>query len=157
MPYNTINCNTLQPTTTHCNICATSCRLLKCAKAPYFCRDHFAPPTHGNTLEHTGTYLRHCNVCATYVQHLVGSLQFHVSFANRALDTLQHTATHCNTLQHTVTHCNTLQHTATHWNTLQHIATHYNTLQRMCNVSISGLFFLKKSTAKTGLFLQRKL
>jgi len=30
------------------------------------------------------------------------------------LQTLQHTATHCNTLQHTATHCNTLQHTATH-------------------------------------------
>jgi len=65
------------------------------------------------------------------------------------LDTLQHTATHCNTLQHTATHCNTLlyvcmyllthihrwwwvcvwdldtlQHTATHCNTLQHTATH---------------------------------
>jgi len=33
------------------------------------------------------------------------------------VDTLQHTATHCNTLQHTATHCNTLQHTATHCNT----------------------------------------
>jgi len=40
------------------------------------------------------------------------------------VDTLQHTATHCNTLQHTVTHCNTLQHTATHCNILQHTATH---------------------------------
>jgi len=40
------------------------------------------------------------------------------------LDTLQHTATHCNTLQHTATHCNTLQHTATHCNTLQHTATY---------------------------------
>ena len=29
------------------------------------------------------------------------------------MNTLQHTATHCNTLQHTATHCNTLQHTAT--------------------------------------------
>jgi len=27
------------------------------------------------------------------------------------LQTLQHTATHCNTLQHTATHCNTLQDT----------------------------------------------
>jgi len=34
------------------------------------------------------------------------------------IDTLQHTATHCNTLQHTATHCNTLQHTAIHCNTL---------------------------------------
>jgi len=32
------------------------------------------------------------------------------------LDTLQHTATHCNTLQHTATYCNSLQHTATHRN-----------------------------------------
>ena len=31
-----------------------------------------------------------------------------------SIDTVQHTATHCNTLQHTATHCNTLQHTATH-------------------------------------------
>jgi len=41
-------------------------------------------------------------------------------------NTLQHTAAHCNTLSHTATHCNTLQHTATHCNTLQHTATHCN-------------------------------
>jgi len=40
-----------------------------------------------------------------------------------------HIATHCSTLQHTAAHCNTLQHTATHCNTLQHIAVHDNTLQ----------------------------
>jgi len=39
----------------------------------------------------------------------------------QALDSLQHTAAHCNTLQHTATRCNTLQHTATNCNTLQHI------------------------------------
>ena len=54
------------------------------------------------------------------------------------IDTLRHTATHCNTLQCTatqnsgmdmgwtleLTHCDTLQHTATHCNTLRHTATH---------------------------------
>ena len=58
------------------------------------------------------------------------------------MQTVQHTATHCNTLQHTATHCNTdpplhLQylpiqkethvHTATHCNTLQHTAKHHIT------------------------------
>jgi len=65
------------------------------------------------------------------------------------VDTLQHTATHCNTLQHTATRdtsaiiscrlhtqdCNTLQHTATHCNTLQHTATHCNT-RYICNYFI---------------------
>ena len=56
------------------------------------------------------------------------------------IDTLQHTASHCNTLQHTITQCNVKnrkkicpihvhQHTATHCNTLQHAATHCNILK----------------------------
>ena len=43
------------------------------------------------------------------------------------LQTLQHTATHCNTLQHTATHCNTLQlavYMASYQCTLQRTATH---------------------------------
>jgi hypothetical protein len=36
------------------------------------------------------------------------------------METLQHTATHCNTLQHTATHHNTLQHPATPCDTPQH-------------------------------------
>jgi len=52
--------------------------------------------------------------------------------ARMALQTLQHTTTHCNTLQHTATHCTTLHHTATpgrYCNTPRHTATYYNTLQ----------------------------
>jgi len=47
------------------------------------------------------------------------------------LNTLQHTATHCNTLQHTcstlqctATHCNALQFATAQCNALQHAATH---------------------------------
>jgi len=52
--------------------------------------------------------------------------------ARMALQTLQHTATHCNTLQHTAPHCTTLQHqvdTATHRDTPQHTTTRCSTLQ----------------------------
>jgi len=51
------------------------------------------------------------------------------SYRLRAMDTLQHTATHCNTLQHTTAHCNALQHTVTNCNTLQHTVKHCNTRQ----------------------------
>ena len=53
------------------------------------------------------------------------------------IQTLQHTATHCNTLQHTATHCNTLQHTATHCNALQHPVTHLQ--QTTCAWGIHGI------------------
>ena len=52
-----------------------------------------------------------------------------IGSACKWLETLQHTATHCNTLQHTAMHCNTLQQTTTHCNTLQHTAIRCNTLQ----------------------------
>jgi len=45
---------------------------------------------------------------------------FTIATCNVYIDSLQHTATHCNTLQHTATHCNTLLHTATHCNTLRY-------------------------------------
>jgi len=61
------------------------------------------------------------------------------------MNTLQHTATHCNTLQHTVTHCNTLQHIATHCNTLQHVATHCNTLQQVICLDEIKMNLLGKS------------
>jgi len=67
--------------------------------------------------------------------HRIDSLQHTATHCNTlqrtATDcsTLQHTATHCSTLQRTATHCNTLQHTAAHCDTLQHTATHRNTLQ----------------------------
>ena len=64
------------------------------------------------------------------------------------LDTLQHTATHCNTLQHTATQCNTLQHSATHCNTLQDTGTHCNTLQHNATHWINNIKPMEESVMK---------
>jgi len=62
-----------------------------------------------NTLSLTAA--THCST----IQHTAHLATHNVLGAKDAfLDTLQHTATHCNTLQHTATFCSTLQHTATH-------------------------------------------
>ena len=106
--------------------------------------------THAHSHTHTHTCFLSCNiaVCRTFGGHdfpsfscrLIAPILWVVLFVfcqqvvatqgfQRALTTLQPTATHCNPLQPTATHCNTLQPTATHCNTQQHTTTHCNTMQ----------------------------
>ena len=136
-------CNTLQHTATHWNMLhhtATRCNTLQ---------DNW--PT--ATLLHTATLQSQANLCTLVYDHVslltathCNRMQ-HTATHRDNLNSLQHTARHCNiavqkqqhvlagvhscvfarcsTLLHTkstATHCNTLQHTATHCNTLQHTA-----------------------------------
>jgi len=122
--YPATHCNSMQHTTTYCNILQLSlCCYCRLRAGPWIVQ-HTA--THCNT--HTATY---CNTHGNILQHTYVATE--------------HAATHCNTLQHTATH-NTLQHTSVAtatcgqglgWrNTLQLTATHNNTLQltaTLCN------------------------
>jgi len=51
-------------------------------------------------------------MCSCVLVEATSADEAHVRAHVTVVDTLQHTATHCNTLQHTATHCNTLQHNA---------------------------------------------
>ena len=88
-----------------CICTATHCYIPSKTEAPRLPLALQHTTTHGNTLQHTATYLHRRKLPNYPILHC---------------NTLQHIATHCDTLQHTATHCNTLQHTATHCNTLQH-------------------------------------
>jgi len=84
------NCNTLQLTVTHCNVCHARVARVSRVRVtrPFHTLQHTA--THCNTLQHTAT---HCNACQARVAtvstvHVTGP--FH---------TLQLTVTGCNTLQ----------------------------------------------------------
>jgi len=59
--------------------------------------------THCNALQHTATHS-----ALHWRKSRLLSSEHALSPKLIDLDTLQHTATHCNTLQYTATHCNTL-------------------------------------------------
>jgi len=118
---------------------------------------HMAPPRinlcpePAGCLRHFGTDLRHCprivfswlllmNPVVFWLQdwifeeilHREAGVTSDCSSVHILMDTLQHTATHCNTLQHTAVHCNTpIACSSVHiwWKTLQRNATHCNALQ----------------------------
>jgi len=69
------------------------------------------------------------------------------------IDSVLHTATHCNSLQLSATHCNTLQHTATHCNTQQHTATHCTVQAQILN-TLSCRMKLLGSRDLAWLYLQ---
>jgi len=68
-------------------------------------RGHTA--THRKTLQHTSTQ----TTPTTHLKLTAAEGVKWLCMLINDVDTLQHTATHCNTLQHTATHCNILQRT----------------------------------------------
>jgi len=105
-------CNTLQHTATQYNTLhytATHCSILQRIEA--HCR-HFSS--------------RHCKILQKAATLSDRSPPAYLRESFSVLESLQHSATHCNTLQHSATHCNIWQHTAAHCSTLHHMASHCN-------------------------------
>jgi len=107
-------CNTLQHTATQYNTLhytATHCSILQRIEA--HCR-HLSS--------------RHCKILQKAATLSDRSPPAYLRESFSVLESLQHSATHCNTLQHSATHCNIWQHTAAHCITWHHTATYRNTL-----------------------------
>jgi hypothetical protein len=135
-----IHYSTLQRAATHCKTLQDTAT----QHAETHCSTPSLTAAQCNTLQHRSSLRGNKEVALAAVSRDGSTLKF-VSDAlkndrdvvlrclalQHTINTLQHTATHCNILQHTATHCNTLQHPATHCNTLQHIATHCNTLHHV--------------------------
>ena len=128
---------------------AVCCSVLQCV-ARVAIRECEAWLAYGNASCHTCEWFM-SHVYEWVMSHTQGITCSWVPGARKMqLDTLQHTATHCNSLQQIATHCNTLQHTAAHCNklqctgcperarcnTLQRTATHCNALQHTCNAGL---------------------